>query len=117
MVSLLTHAVLGLAVITWIIASNRAVFSRPAGGSLFSPLELLYYVVGIGEEETRLNIATIESSAGEVGAGGVCALGGLRGGAADFAYRRALSQDSTASLLLQDLVDQMHCAGGVDFVL
>ena len=47
MVSLLTHAVLGLAVITWIVASNRQVFSRPAGGSLFSPLELLYYVVGI----------------------------------------------------------------------
>ena len=47
MVSLVTHAVLGLAVITWIVASNQAVFSRPAGGSLFSPLELLYYVVGI----------------------------------------------------------------------
>src|ERR1700759_2308841 len=47
MVSLLTHAILGLAVITWIVASNRAVFSRPAGGALFSPLEALYYLIGI----------------------------------------------------------------------
>ena len=47
MVSLLTHAILGLAVITWIVASNRQVFSRPAGGALFSPLEALYYVIGI----------------------------------------------------------------------
>ncbi len=46
MVSLLTHAVLGLSVIAWIVASNRQVFSRPAGGSLFSPLEVLYYVIG-----------------------------------------------------------------------
>jgi hypothetical protein len=47
MVSLLTHAILGLAVITWIVTSNRQVFSRPGGGALFSPLEGLYYVIGI----------------------------------------------------------------------
>jgi len=47
MVSLLTHAILGLAVITWIVTSNRQVFSRPAGGALLSPLEGLYYVIGI----------------------------------------------------------------------
>ncbi|MCV7377107.1 hypothetical protein BST11_13460 [Mycobacterium alsense] len=47
MVSLLVHAVLGLSVIGWIVASNSTVFSRPAGGPLFSPLECVYYVVGI----------------------------------------------------------------------
>src|SRR6201992_522448 len=47
MVSLLTHAILGLAVITWIITSNRQFFSRVAGGALFSPLEALYYLIGI----------------------------------------------------------------------
>jgi hypothetical protein len=47
MVSLLAHAILGLAVITWIVTSNRQVFSRPAGGALFSPLEGLYYLIGI----------------------------------------------------------------------
>lgn len=47
MVSLLVHAVLGFAVIGWILASNSAVFARPAGGPLFSPLESGYYLVGI----------------------------------------------------------------------
>ncbi|MGB8389568.1 DUF2834 domain-containing protein [Mycobacterium sp.] len=47
MVSLLVHAVLGLAVIGWIVASNSRVFARPAGGPMFSPLESVYYVVGI----------------------------------------------------------------------
>ncbi|OBK99304.1 hypothetical protein A5646_22180 [Mycobacterium sp. 1245499.0] len=47
MVSLLTHAVLGLAVISWIVLANREVFTRPAGGPLFSPMEVVYYVVGI----------------------------------------------------------------------
>ena len=46
MVSLLAHAVLGLSVIAWIVASNRHVFSRP-DGPLVSPLECLYYVIGI----------------------------------------------------------------------
>lgn len=47
MVSLITHAVLGIAVILWIVKSNPAVFAKPAGGPLFSPLEVAYYVVGI----------------------------------------------------------------------
>lgn len=47
MVSLLVHAVLGLSVIGWIVASNSKVFARPAGGPSFSPLEVVYYVVGI----------------------------------------------------------------------
>ncbi|SOJ58006.1 hypothetical protein MSIMFB_05488 [Mycobacterium simulans] len=47
MVSLLVHAVLGLAVIGWIIASNPGVYARPAGGAWFSPLECVYYAVGI----------------------------------------------------------------------
>lgn len=47
MVSLLVHAVLGLTVIGWIVASNRRVFSRPSGGPSLSPLEGVYYAVGI----------------------------------------------------------------------
>lgn len=47
MVSLITHAVLGLAVIIWIVRSNSKVFARPSGGPLFSPMEIVYYVVGI----------------------------------------------------------------------
>jgi len=47
MVSLLVHAVLGISVIAWIVASNSKVFARPASGPLFSPLECVYYVVGI----------------------------------------------------------------------
>ncbi len=47
MVSLLVHAVLGISVIAWIVASNSKVFARPTSGPLFSPLECVYYVVGI----------------------------------------------------------------------
>jgi hypothetical protein len=47
MVSLLVHAVLGVAVIGWIVASNSAVFARPAGGPALSPMEGVYYAVGI----------------------------------------------------------------------
>ena len=47
MVSLLVHAVLGLTVIGWIVRSNAGVFARPAAGPLFSPMECVYYVVGI----------------------------------------------------------------------
>ncbi|MGE2816294.1 DUF2834 domain-containing protein [Mycobacterium heidelbergense] len=47
MVSLLTHAVLGLAVIVWIVRANSKVFARPATGPVFSPMEIVYYVVGI----------------------------------------------------------------------
>jgi Terpene cyclase DEP1 len=47
MVSLLVHAVLGFSVIGWIVASNSKVFSRPSSGPLVSPLEAVYYLVGI----------------------------------------------------------------------
>ncbi|WP_343710470.1 DUF2834 domain-containing protein [Mycobacterium sp.] len=47
MVSLLVHAVLGLSVVGWIIASNPAVYAKPAGGHWFSVLEGVYYVVGV----------------------------------------------------------------------
>ncbi|OBJ62136.1 DUF2834 domain-containing protein [Mycobacterium asiaticum] len=47
MVSLIAHAVLGIAVILWIIKSNPAVYARPANGPAFSALEIVYYVVGI----------------------------------------------------------------------
>lgn len=47
MTSLIVHAVLGLATVWWIVASNRAIFAKPAGGALFSPLEIVYYVIGI----------------------------------------------------------------------
>jgi hypothetical protein len=47
MISLIVHAVLGLATVWWIVASNRGVFAKPTGGGAFSPLELGYYVIGI----------------------------------------------------------------------
>jgi hypothetical protein len=47
MVSLLVHAVLGLSVIVWIVGSNSNVFSRPSSGPSVSPLEAVYYLVGI----------------------------------------------------------------------
>ncbi|MGH3558151.1 MAG: DUF2834 domain-containing protein [Mycobacterium sp.] len=47
MISLIVHAALGLTVIAWIVASNPQVFSRPSGEPWISPLEAVYYVVGI----------------------------------------------------------------------
>jgi hypothetical protein len=47
MVSLSVHALLGLTVIGWIIASNPHIFRRPAGGPALSVLEAVYYLVGI----------------------------------------------------------------------
>lgn len=47
MVSLLVHAILGLTVIGWIVASNPQVFSRPSRGPAFSALECAYYAVGV----------------------------------------------------------------------
>ncbi|HXY63051.1 MAG TPA: DUF2834 domain-containing protein [Mycobacterium sp.] len=47
MVSLLVHAVLGLSVIGWIVASNPKIYAKPAGGAWFSRLEAVYYIVGI----------------------------------------------------------------------
>jgi hypothetical protein len=47
MLSLIAHAALGVAVVWFLVASNRMVFRRPESGSLFSPLECVYYAVGI----------------------------------------------------------------------
>jgi len=47
MISLIVHAVLGVAVIGWIVTANRTVFAKPATGGPVSPLEALYYVIGI----------------------------------------------------------------------
>lgn len=47
MVSIIVHFLLGLACIGWIIASNRTVFAKPANGPWLSPLEFVYYAVGI----------------------------------------------------------------------
>jgi hypothetical protein len=43
MVSLIVHAVLGLITIAIIVRANRAIFTRSAP----SPLELIYYAIGI----------------------------------------------------------------------
>ncbi|MEB3071609.1 DUF2834 domain-containing protein [[Mycobacterium] vasticus] len=47
MISLIVHAVLGAAVVYWIVAANRTVFAKPAQGPMFSPLEYVYYAIGI----------------------------------------------------------------------
>ncbi len=47
MVSLLAHAILGIAVIAFIVKSNPAIFARIPNGSQLSALELVYYVVGV----------------------------------------------------------------------
>lgn len=48
MVSLIVHLVLGIGVIFWIVRANPHVFSRPTdGGPMFSPLEIVFYVVGV----------------------------------------------------------------------
>ncbi|MDV3130339.1 DUF2834 domain-containing protein [Mycobacterium sp. 21AC1] len=46
MVSLIVHAILGVAVVALIIRSNPELFSRPPGPR-FSALELTFYAVGI----------------------------------------------------------------------
>lgn len=46
MVSLIVHALLGLAVIGWIVMSNPAIFRRPLSPAC-SAMECAYYVVGI----------------------------------------------------------------------
>lgn len=47
MVSLIVHLVLGIGVVAWIVRANRQIFTRPADGSpMFSPLEILFYVIG-----------------------------------------------------------------------
>jgi hypothetical protein len=47
MVSLIVHAILGVLVILWIVRANPQIFARPAGGSAFSALEIVYYVIGV----------------------------------------------------------------------
>lgn len=47
MVSLLVHAVLGIAVLMFIVKSNSAIFARFQTGPQVSALELFYYVVGV----------------------------------------------------------------------
>lgn len=46
MISLLIHAVLGIAVIALIVRSNPAIFARVSGGTHLSALEVAFYVVG-----------------------------------------------------------------------
>src|SRR6201993_2722346 len=47
MIWLYVHAILGIAVIGWIIASNPKIYAKPADGPWFSGLELVYYAAGI----------------------------------------------------------------------
>jgi len=47
MVSLIVHAVLGVAVVLWLVRSNPTIFRRPASGPAFSALEVVYLVVGV----------------------------------------------------------------------
>ena len=47
MVSLIVHGLLGVVVIWFAVASNSRIFSRPPDEPRFSPLEIVYYVVGI----------------------------------------------------------------------
>ncbi|WP_210748314.1 hypothetical protein [Actinomadura latina] len=47
MLSLLVHAVLGIAVVWFLVASYREIFRRPATGPLVSTLECVYYLGGI----------------------------------------------------------------------
>jgi hypothetical protein len=47
MVSLIVHAVLGIATVWFIVASNRAIFRRPAAGPAVSTLEVVLWIVGI----------------------------------------------------------------------
>ncbi|OKH82128.1 DUF2834 domain-containing protein [Mycolicibacterium sp.] len=46
MVSLIVHAILGIAVVALIVRLNPQIFSRPPGPA-FSPMEVLFYAVGI----------------------------------------------------------------------
>jgi hypothetical protein len=47
MLSLIVHALLGVAIVWLLIATNRAIFRRPESGPLISTLEALYYAVGV----------------------------------------------------------------------
>jgi hypothetical protein len=47
MLSLVAHAMLGVAVVWLLVAANRAIFRRPDTGPLIAPLEGVYYVAGV----------------------------------------------------------------------
>ena len=47
MVSLIVHAILGIAVIVFVVKSNPAIFKRVAAGPQLSTLEIVFWVVGI----------------------------------------------------------------------
>jgi hypothetical protein len=47
MLSLVAHAMLGVAVVWLLVAANRAIFRRPDTGPLISPLEGVYHVAGV----------------------------------------------------------------------
>jgi hypothetical protein len=47
MLSLIAHAMLGVAVVWLLVAANRAIFRRPTTGPPISPLEGVYYVAGV----------------------------------------------------------------------
>ena len=47
MVSLIVHAILGIAVIVFIVKSNPAIFKRVPEGPQLSTLEIVFWVVGI----------------------------------------------------------------------
>jgi len=48
MLSLIVHAVLGVAVVWLVVRSNPEIFRRPDRGPLVAPLEMVLYVVGLG---------------------------------------------------------------------
>lgn len=47
MISLIVHLVLGIGVVAWIVLANKHVFARPGSGPMFSPLEIVFYVIGV----------------------------------------------------------------------
>lgn len=47
MVSLIVHALLGIAVIAFLVKSNPAIFTRVASGPKLSALEIAYWAIGI----------------------------------------------------------------------
>ncbi|AGB25724.1 Protein of unknown function (DUF2834) [Mycobacterium sp. JS623] len=47
MVSLVVHALLGIATIWFTIASNPKIFSRPPNGPRFSVLEIAFWTIGV----------------------------------------------------------------------
>jgi len=61
MAALLVHAILGVTVVWLIVASNPAVFRRPAADPRVSALELVYYTAGVASVS-----APVRSPSGKV---------------------------------------------------